>query len=155
MYETKALYDALKELQVISDTQLDDALATAQNQESPLGNVLLDKNLISEEDLGKLLADMNKVPFIHLSNLVIPKEILTMIPEVIARQQEIIAFKKDERGLHVALTDATNTEIISFLQNKLGVPIVVYQTTKQDVITALKLYLKDITLAFTDVIRES
>lgn len=155
MYDSKALYDSLKELQVIPDPQLDDAFALTQDQQIPLGTVLLDRHLINEEDLGKLLADIYKIPFIHLSSIVIPKEVLTMIPEEMARQQQIIAFKQDENGLHVALTDPTNAETTSFLHNKFGLPIIVYQTTKGDVSNALRLYLKDITQAFADVIAES
>ncbi|HSW87940.1 MAG TPA: ATPase, T2SS/T4P/T4SS family [Candidatus Saccharimonadales bacterium] len=155
MYDSKALYDALKELQVIADPQLEEALAVTQDQQVPLGDVLLDRNLISEEDLGKLLADIYKIPFIHLSSVVIPKEVLTLIPEEMAREQQVIAFRQDENGLHVALTDSTNTETVSFLHNQLNIPIIIYQTTKQDVTNALKLYLKDISQAFADVITES
>ncbi|HSW96883.1 MAG TPA: ATPase, T2SS/T4P/T4SS family [Candidatus Saccharimonadales bacterium] len=155
MYDSKSLYDALKELQVISDKQLEEAFVASENQQIPLGNILLDRNLIAEEDLGKLLADIYKMPFIHLSSVVIPKEVLTLIPENMAREQRVIAFKQDENGLHIALTDPTNTAIVDFLHNQLGLPIIVYQTTKQDINNALKLYLKDISQAFADVITAS
>lgn len=151
----KALYAALKEFQVVDTKQLDDAFTASQNQKIPLGGLLLDRNLIAEEDLGKLLADIYKFPFIHLGSVAIPKEVLTIVPEIIAKQQNIIAFKKDKQGLHVAMENPSNTQIIQFLQNKIGMPIVTYLATKKEIIQTQNLYLKDIGYALEDVIKES
>lgn len=155
MYDNKELYTALKELQVIPDTQLEASLNEAQSNGILLGDVLLDKNLMSEDDLGKVLADMYKVPFVRLTNLSIPKEILTIIPEVIAKEQHIIAFKKDEKGLYVATDNPLNKAIIQFLESKLGIPLTVSYSLKKDLDQALTLYLKEIGKAFEDIIRES
>lgn len=155
MYDSQKLYTSLKELQVIDEVALTEAFKKAQLQQLPLGDVLLDENLISDEDLGKLTAETLNVPFIHLANIEIPKEILTIVPEVIAKEQNVIAFKKDNRGLHVGMVDPTNATIVDFLQKKLGMPVVVYLTTERDMVKVQSLYLKDITKAFEDIIKES
>src|SRR3989344_4104373 len=155
MYDSKKLYASLKELHVIDEMQLDEAFKKAQLQQLSLGDVLLDENLISDEDLGKMTAETLNVPFIHLANIEIPKEILTIVPEVIAKEQKVIAFKKDNRGLHVGMVDPTNAAIVDFLQKKLGMPVVVYLTTERDMAKTQSLYLKDITKAFEDIIQES
>ena len=80
MYTNDALYKTIKELQVIEQAQLDDALAVANNQQVLLGDILLEKNLLTEEDLGKQVAELLSVPFVKLSENVIPKEILLIIP---------------------------------------------------------------------------
>jgi len=155
MYDNQALYKALKELQVIDNTQLTVALTTAQNQKIPLGDILIDKNLIAEDDLGKLLADLLSFPFIQLSEVAIPKDILLIIPEVYAKQHRLIAFKKDTKGLHIAMENPTNKEVIELLQKKIGIPIIPYLTTKRDITKTLSRYLKDIRKAFEDVIKEN
>ncbi|HSX10082.1 MAG TPA: GspE/PulE family protein [Candidatus Saccharimonadales bacterium] len=155
MYDSQKLYSALQELEVIPANQLDKALSDAQTQQTSLGNILLDRSLLTEDDLGKLLSDIYNISFIHISNIIIPKDVLNMIPEEMARQQEIIAFKQDEIGLHVALTDPTKTETIEYIHNKLGLPIIVYQTTRSDIVSSLRLYLKDIAEAIEDIINAS
>ncbi|MBI4084640.1 MAG: type II/IV secretion system protein [Candidatus Levybacteria bacterium] len=155
MYDSQKLYTSLKELRVIDEVSLTEAFKKAQLQQLPLGDVLLDENLISDENLGKLIAETLNVPFIHLANIEIPKEILTIVPEVIAKEQNVIAFKKDNRGLHVGMVDPTNAAIVDFLQKKLGMPVVVYLTTERDMAKTQSLYLKDITKAFEDIIQES
>lgn len=155
MYDSQKLYTSLKELQAIDEVALTEAFKMAQLQQLPLGDVLLDENLISDEDLGKLIAEILNVPFVHLANIEIPKEILTIVPEVIAKEQNVIAFKKDNRGLHVGMVDPTNAAIVDFLQKKLGMPVVVYLTTERDMAKTQSRYLKDITKAFEDIIKES
>lgn len=155
MYDNQALYNALKELQVIDQAQLDDALTTSQQRNIPLGNILLDKNLISDSDLGRLISQILGVPLINLPKVLIPQEILTIIPELIAKKERIIAFKKDENGLHVAMENPVNIAIIQFLQNKLGIPLIAYYATQRDIDTALSLYLKDIGKAFGDIMKEN
>src|SRR5258706_1806417 len=144
VYDNQALFKALQELQVISEGTLKEALDFATSRKIPLGDILLDKNLISDADLGKLIAQILQVPFVTLSTISIPQEILTIIPELIARQQRIIAFKKDQKGLHIAMENPSNVEIADFLQNKLGILFIRYYATRSDIEQALTFYAQDI-----------
>lgn len=155
MYDNQTLYSSLLELHVIDDVSLRQALDDATTQQVPLGDILLERNLITDENLGKLIADLIKVSFIQLSRIKIPKDVLMTIPEVVAQQQSIVAFKKDAKGLHVAMSDPTNKETIAFLEKTTGVPIVKYYATKQDINVGLGLYLADIEKAFEQIITES
>lgn len=155
MYDNKALFDELSELKVIDSDKLNSAFVEAQESSVSLGKILLDKDLILEDDLAKALASCYKVPFIDLSGQNIQTDILFTIPEIIAREQGIIAFKKDQFGLHVATGDPGNKDIIEFLQNKIGLPIIVYIATNRSISQALTLYLKDIGKAFEDIMQES
>ena len=154
MYDNQALFTTLKELQVIDEKELTNALTDANNRKIPLGNVLLDKDLITDIDLGKLIAQILKLPFVVLANIAIPTEILTIIPELIAKQQRIIAFKKDEHGLHVAMENPNNLEIIQFLQTKLGISLIIYYATQIDIEKALNLYTQEIGKAFEQLMQE-
>ena len=155
MYDNQALLKAIQELQVIDEGALGEALDFASSRRIPLGDILLDKNLISDADLGKLIAQILKVSFVTLSTISIPQEILTIIPEIIARQQRIIAFKKNQLGLHIAMENPGNTEIITFLENKLGIQLIRYYATRSDIEQALTLYAQDIGKAFEQIMHEN
>ncbi len=154
MYDNQVLYTLLKELQVIDEKELDNALKDATNRKVPLGDILLDKDLINDVDLGKLIAQILKLPFVTLANVSIPTEILTIIPEIIAKQQRIIAFKKDEHGLSVAMENPNNLEIIQFLQTKLGIALIVNYATPSDIDKGLNLYTQEIGKAFEQLMQE-
>jgi type IV pilus assembly protein PilB len=155
MQNNQALFAAIKELQVIDDQQLQKAFQDATAQQKSLGEILLDRNLIDDGNLGKLIAQIYAVPFVQLTKLQIPLEILMIVPELIARKERIIAFKKDARGLHVALSNPSKRELLSFLSGKLGLPLIVYYATERDIENTLVLYLKDIGNAFADLMKEN
>ena len=154
MYDNQVLFTLLKELQVIDEKELTSALADANSQKIPLGDILIDKDFITDFDLGKLIAQILHMPFVTLANLAIPQKILTIIPEIIAKQQHIIAFKKDEHGLHVAMANPHNLEIIGFLQTKLGIDLIIYYATPIDIDKALNLYSQEIGKAFEQLMQE-
>lgn len=151
----KQLYESLKELKIIDPVALDDAYSQTQKQNLLLSEILFKRDLISDENLGKLIADILSLPYVHLSTLTIPEDILLTIPEVVAKKQRIIAFKKDQQGLHVAMSDPSNLQIPEFLKKKLGLPIILYYATDNDIFDMFKFYAKNITQTFDQIIKEN
>jgi type IV pilus assembly protein PilB len=149
------LYQLLLELKTIEKTKLDTALLSSQTNKIPLEETLLREDLITDENLGKAMADLFDVQFINLGSVSIPHDILTIVPEIVARKQKIISFKKDAEGLHLALNNPTDTQICEFISKKTGLPIVRYYATKQKLEDAFRYYAKNITQAFADIISEN
>ncbi|MBI2049372.1 type II/IV secretion system protein [Candidatus Roizmanbacteria bacterium] len=154
-YTESQLYNALKELGVIDRKALDAAYDESQKQKIPLENILLEKDLISDENLGKTIADLVSRPLARLGEISIPPEILKIIPEVVAKKQKIIAFNKDNKGLHVAMFDPNNIQMKDFLEKRVGIPVVVHFATEKDINNALFLYKKDLATTFDEIIGEN
>ena len=154
-YDSKSLYTTLKELQVIDLNQLDQAFLESQKQNIPLEDILLTKDLISDEDLGKTISDLVSLPFVRLSETSIQKKILQIIPEVVAKKQKVIAFKKDKNGLSIAMSNPANMQIKDFIEKKAGIPVIVYFATARDTNNALFLYNKDLAATFDEIIKEN
>lgn len=152
-YTDQSLYNTLKELDVIEKTQLDQAFETCKKQGTPLAKILLSKDLLSDENLGRTIADITSFPLARLCDISIPNDVLQIIPESVAEKQKIIAFKKDTNGLHVAMADPTNIQIKDFLEKKVGLPIVIHVATDQDIISTLFLYAKDLASTFETLIK--
>jgi type IV pilus assembly protein PilB len=149
------LFNLLLELKIIERTKLDTALSTSQETHLPLEEILSKEELISDENLGKAMADLYGAQYVNLSSVSIPQDILTIVPEIVAKKQNIIAFKKDEQGLHLALNNPENKLISDFINKKTGLPIVRYYATKKDLNDSFALYSKNITQAFADIIAEN
>src|SRR3989338_6544813 len=110
---------------------------------------------ITDENLGRIIADILGIRFIRVSQITIPVEIRDLIPEVVAKKNGIIAFKKDQSGIHIATSNPLNRQIIEFIEKKEGIPLVIYYSTDKDISLALGQYSKDVISAFDEVINQN
>lgn len=154
-YNNQSLYKALRELQVIDKNQLDIAFDESQKQNASLETILLNKDLISDENLGKTISELVSFPLVRLGEISIPTEILQIIPEVVAKKQKVIAFGKDKNGLHIAMADPGNIQIKDFIEKRVGIPVTVHFATKRDIENALFLYKKDLASTFDEIIKDN
>ncbi len=152
LYSKSELLEALSEINVIPADQLAAAVSESKKKGVLLEDRLVDRDLISDSNLGKVVADLVGYPFIDLSDVSIPKETLNLVPEIYARTQSVVAFKQDREGLHLATPDPSNTEGPKFVGKKTGFPIKVYYTTKRSFEEAVGLYAKDVGEVFSEII---
>lgn len=109
-------------------------------------------SLVSDEELGRLMADALGVPFTDLSQLSISDDVLRIIPEAIAKHRQVIAFAADGVGLHVAMADPRDLEMLDFLRKKSGMPVVASFASERGLENALSLYRQGVSQAFDELI---
>ncbi|MBI1863859.1 Flp pilus assembly complex ATPase component TadA [Candidatus Woesebacteria bacterium] len=151
--------DLLKKILVsshyVSEKDFDDAYASAQDLGRDIDDVLIFRNIITEEALGKLIADHLKVPYVPISHEVIKDEILTLVPEKIARSYRIVPFGREGNKLKLAMEDPTNFEALEFTRRHTNLEVEPYYATPDEIRKALGQYKKNIKEEFTKVIEES
>lgn len=152
MIGNEELYKALTELEVIDKILLDDSFEEANETKTKLSELLLDRDLISDENLGLLIADMLKIPFVRLDKTVLMREVLLTIPEEMARARKILVFKVEEGVTHVAMEDPGDLMTINLLKAKLGGEIKVYFVTNRDLKIALFAYRREASEVFEEMI---
>jgi type IV pilus assembly protein PilB len=124
----------------------------SQNSDYTLAQALVDKDIISDENLGILIADFLKYPFVVLARTTIPSEVFSIVPERIARKKKVIAFARDSSGLKLAMADPSNKELVQMIARKVALPVGVFLATEQDISNALKIYRKDLQRTFNKLI---
>lgn len=92
------------------------------------------------------------IPFISLKNVKIDFEVLTLIPEPVARTHNIIAFKKVDNELEVAMLDTADLPAIDFVRKKVGFKILPRLTDTESIRIALRQYQKTLKDEFGDII---
>jgi MSHA biogenesis protein MshE len=102
------LGDLLVANKVISQEQLNAALATQKQSGRKLGRVLIENGYIAEEQLLKFLAQQLNVPYIDLKRFHYKPETVRLIPEAHARRFRAIALEDTDRGLLVGMADPTD-----------------------------------------------
>ena len=149
------LKELLLDAGVVTEDQVAQAQERAKSADETLAQALLWYSFISDEELGRLMADHLKFPFTVVSEKNISPEVLQIVPEIVASSQRLMAFALDAKGLHVAMADPNDLEMRDFLEKKSGLPLVAYFATEHDLKNSLAFYRKEVSQAFDDIIAAS
>lgn len=114
--------------------------------------LLLGSGKISEDDLRRAKAYILGIPFVDLKKEKIDKEILYLIPEPIARKHNIIAFRKNEEVLEVAMLDPDDLGAIDFIKKGSGLKIRPRLTDVASLKSALLQYQKSLKAEFGELV---
>jgi len=126
----------------------------AEKEGGGVGDVLVKQGKISSDDLRRVQAYILGVPFVDLKGQKIDFAILSLIPEPIARKHNIVAFRKSDSGLEVAMLDVDDLEAIDFVRKKVGARILTRLTDQESIKGALLQYQKSLKAEFGDLIQQ-
>ena len=139
---------------LITKTEVAMALKKSKETGEPLGSILMSEGKLTEKDWNSMQAVSLGIPFVSLKGEHIPIEVLNLIPEPIARNSNIIAYKKTNDGLEVAMLDVENLSVIDFIKKKVGLKILPRMTSSDSIKEALALYKKSLQVDFEDIIKK-
>jgi type IV pilus assembly protein PilB len=139
---------------LVSKADLDAASKEAEKKNVRIGEILVNNGKITEDNLRRMQAYVLGIPFVDLKNKKIPFETLSMIPEPVARNHNIVAFKKTEDTLEVAMLDVDDLSAIDFVKKKVQLKIVARLTDTESVKSAIVQYQKSLKAEFGDLIQK-
>lgn len=155
---TTELNELLKKKKVVTATALTtlDKEWTTATLKAPIPweDFLLDKKVLSEEQLLKVKSEEFNVPTIDLRNEQIPADILNLVPEPIARRHKIISFAKDKATLSLAMVDPTDLQTKEFMKKKTGLEIKVFLIAKTSLDFGLSKYHTNLEGEIKHMVRE-
>ncbi len=126
----------------------------AEKEGGGVGDVLVKQGKISSDDLRRVQAYILGVPFVDLKGQKIDFAVLSLIPEPIARKHNIVAFRKSDSGMEVAMLDVDDLEAIDFVRKKVGARILTRLTDQESIKGALLQYQKSLKAEFGDLIQQ-
>lgn len=139
---------------LVSSSDLDEIEQKATKEGKPLGEALVSHGKISSDDFRRMQAYILGIPFIDISGQKLEFSILSLIPEPIARKHNIIAFRKRDDLLEVAMLDTADLSAIDFVKKKTGLKILPRLTTTESMKSALIQYQKSLKADFGDMIQQ-
>ena len=149
------LKDFLLDSNLIESDIIEDNFREASKTNKKLGDLLVEKELINETELRKLYSYILGVPYVNLEKELISPDILQIIPEVIAKKYNIVAFEKDGKNLKVAMKNPEDLQTIDFIKKKTGLKIIPCLTSDESIKTVLKQYEKSLKAEFGDIISKN
>jgi hypothetical protein len=116
MAARKRLGEILVQAGVLGEAQLRVALGEQKRWGGPLGRLLVDMKLITEEAMVQALSHQLNFPAINLDQRQIDPKVLELVPGELAEQHSVVPFHAQGKFLDVAMSDPTNLGIIDELR---------------------------------------
>ena len=126
----------LKELKTLHDK------STASGE--PFLTLLIREGHVTNEDLTKIIAQVTQVPYVNLTNARVKPEVLSLLPEEVAKRYMAVPLGEMQNRLVVAMLDASNVQAVDFLSNRIGRPLKVYLASEEGIENILKQYQVDV-----------
>ncbi|MBI2087029.1 MAG: type II/IV secretion system protein [Candidatus Zambryskibacteria bacterium] len=139
---------------LVSRGEMEDVKAAAKEKNVSIGSVLLSRGTLTDDDLRRMQAYILGIPFVNLKNQKLDFATLSLIPEPIARNHNIVAFRKTEDALEVAMLNTEDLTAIDFVKKKVGLKILPRLTDDESMKWALLSYQKTLKAEFGDIIQE-
>lgn len=139
---------------ILSNDQLELAKIDALKTNKSLLQLLVERKVLSDDDATKMIALSSNVPYVDLSKINIPTNILSMIPKEDAEANMAVAFGLVDGRLNVAMLDPQNLQAVDFLSRKTGYSINPYMAPKDQIEKWLGHYTTSLTSEVEEALGE-
>src|ERR1700736_39007 len=101
---------------LLTEVQIEQALAIQEQTHARLGEILLDSKQVPERELMRVLGEQLGVKTVDLRLARSAEEPLALVPEAYASQPLVLPLTLDENGLTVAAADPLNLPFLAELR---------------------------------------
>jgi type IV pilus assembly protein PilB len=137
---------------LVARKEVEAAEEEGTRRKQSLGDILVSQGALSSDALRRIKAYVLGIPFVNLKDLKVPFELLSLIPEPIARTHNIIAFRQNGQELEVAMLDTEDLAAIDSVRKKTGLKILPRLTDDDSIKHSLLQYQKTLKEEFGDLI---
>ena len=152
--DEKQLKEFILDSGLVSRADFTKAEKESKDSGISVGKILVNKGSITEDDLRRMQAYILGIPFVDLKGQRVDFDILSLIPEPIARNHNIVAFRRDGENLEVAMLDTEDLAATDFIKKKTGLRILPRLTDTESIKSALLSYQKSLKAEFGDIIKK-
>jgi MSHA biogenesis protein MshE len=129
--------DLLLEKKLITQEQLMQALAEQKRAGKKIGRAITDLGFVSEDQLLKILSEFFNYPYVDLSRFRINAELIQRLPETQARRYRCLLLADEPQGYLVGMADPTDLMVIDDLQRILKKPVMPAFIREQEMLSIL------------------
>lgn len=139
----RQLGELLMDRGIISGEQLDKALVIQQKNGGLIGEILVGLGFAKEEDIAQALTAQYGFPYLPLANYDIDPEVANIIPGRVARQYLLMPIDKIGNNLTVAMSNPLNVQATEDVELLSGCSVQTFVSTASDIKRAIEKYYKD------------
>jgi general secretion pathway protein E len=136
--KTRKLGEILVERGLVSEADLVRLLENERSKGQPLGTLLMQQGLITEEDLLEALSEQLSLPFWRkLEEIGIEHIPVSKVPIAFYRQQKVFPIAFTDGGVKVAVSDPLNLQPLDDLAVFLGAPVEPVISSERELMAAI------------------
>ncbi|MBS3763983.1 MAG: Flp pilus assembly complex ATPase component TadA [Planctomycetes bacterium] len=139
-YRKKLLGRILKDMDLVTESQIQEALAVQNDRGGAIGGILVQLGYIDEDDLTIALAKQSGMEVVDLEAIEIPNDVINRVSSAIAHSYRIVPIRFENGVLTVALADPTNLKTLDDLRFLLNCEIAGAASNEKAVNMALDNY---------------
>lgn len=124
---------------LVSKAQLDDALAKQKEVLKPLGEILIEMNILEESRLAHALADQLNIPYVDLFTTPLQPNAIDLVPEHLARKYKCIPVRINNGFLDVAMCDPMDLDALEEISKSSKLEINPLISTRADILESIEL----------------
>jgi len=134
--KAKKLGEILLARGAVVKEDLDKALEEQRQTKGFLGQILLRRGLIKKRDLAEALEDQLGVPSVELTEVKMPADIASYLPEQMVRSYRAIPFAVENNVMSVATADPLNLTAVESMRLVTGMDVRTFFAPEEDVLLA-------------------
>lgn len=139
--QTKRLGEYLMQAGSITNEQLGQALEKQHMVGKKIGEILIDEGWVTEEEVVQALSFQKGLPYVDLEQFDIDMEVVTLVPENIAKKDVVVAFMMEDGRVKVAMKDPQNLFALEDLKLATGKKIFPVMASEKGIMKAIdKIY---------------
>lgn len=146
------IHKLLIETKILDEKGWNNVVDYAENCDIRIYDAIIEKNILSDEKLGILIANYLKLPFLILSKTTLSENLRHIVPERLARKYKVIPFERTKDEIRLAMANPKETHIPEMISQKTGQKVATYLSTPRDIDNALRIYRRDLQMVFKDII---
>ena len=123
---------------LLTEAELDGAIASQEESGLPLVSVLLDGGLVDEADLMKAVARRLGIEYVDLSEVTVDPAAAALVPENLRSRYAALPYAFDEGRLVVAMADPGNVLAIDDIRAVSGRDVAIVAATRVDIADAAR-----------------
>ncbi len=139
-YRKKLLGRVLKDMDLVTESQIQEALAVQNERGGAIGDILVELGHIDEDDLTMALAKQSGMEVVDLSNMEIPPEVINRVSPAVAHTYNIVPIRYENGVLTVAVADPKHLKTLDDLRFLLNCEIEGAVSNETDVSEAISDY---------------
>lgn len=136
----KKLGEILLEKGLISEEQIQDALRVQHQQGILFGQALVDQGLITEDRIVAVLIEQFGIPFINPSDYDISTDLLEIFEPAMMRRYQFVPLDSIGAILIVAIAGPLNEELLNTFENETGCTVQPFLTKMSEIDAVLNKY---------------
>jgi type IV pilus assembly protein PilB len=136
----KPLGQLLKEMELITEGQIQEGLAVQRRDGGVLGDILVKMGYVSKEEILLALAAQMGMEVVDLSEMEIPIDVINRVPPTMAKAYNVIPIKFEHNVLTVAMSNPHDVNVRDDLRHSLHCEVQGAVASEEAVVAALEKY---------------